>query len=217
MNWLNKKISNYCINHYKKKNYRKFDKNLFPEIKEDGLYLVFLYSKNYNIVSRAIEFFSGSFSHIVLAWNGFKLSDLTSMQRAYLTRKILFYYKNLDIDDFKKIDNLVLASMDDIGAQYFDLGTYNRREKEVIKLNLTKEQEFLVIHRFLSLEIMNKTYDFTGLTFWWVNRMLDDESAFYCSEIYYEEFKKLGIKVCDKEEPSPTQIYRYLSRDNLLK
>jgi hypothetical protein len=65
---------------------------------------------------------------------------------------------------------------------------------------------------------MKIEYDYTGLIFWPINYIsdkiysifFDDKKRDFCSEIYPRLFKKLGIKICDKENPSPMYLYKYI-------
>lgn len=229
MNLLNKWIADYYIKKRVKIDYKENSIELEQKMNSlgSGFSLIFLEGKKDDFVSNIICALTGKYSHVVLNWNCENIfSRLNLEERDNLFIKLREYYNIsptmcLDLLRTNKIHNLIIASMDDTGANYKNLAVYQNRKMDIVKLNLTPEQEEKVIKLFFNKQIMNSKYDYTGLAFWWLCRLFDDERAFYCSELYYEQFKKLGIKICNEDEPSPTQEYKYLIKiekiNNLIK
>lgn len=219
---INKIFSYFYEREQKPVKWKPLDAEVYAQFKVqgEGLYLVFLVAGQ-NVVSRAIRFFTGKYSHVVMVWNTIMIEnsillsiDRFQYQRLYL--KTEKYYINSPITSIKL---LVMASMDDTGANYFDFSKYNTRKFDIVKLDfLTPDQEKIIIDKFLTPEVMDLEYDYTGLPSWIVNfispwlykKFFDDKKRYLCSEVYPEIFNQLGITICDIENPSPQYLYNWL-------
>lgn len=207
---INKKIESYYKKKWKPKIYREPTeklKNLFSE--GEGLYLVCIESKNNNIVSKAISFFSGKYSHTVTVLHTKNKDDWFDLkEEGSLARKVGFFYNSLL---YPAIENLVLASADDVGMNYFDFSHYQGRKFKIRKMHQGRLREKQIAEDFISRKVMDTPYDYTGLAFWWLNRAMDDEKAFYCSEVHSDIFRRNGKKISKDKNPSPTQIVKYFN------
>jgi len=222
-----------CI--YEKKRTKKAWEPLTNQGIVDGLsdgkiFICCLVSRNNNIVAKAISKLSGPFSHVVAVCTMAGIVWDAHGEYSRIHVKLEQYY-----GDFISPDYLVLASADENGMNYFDISEYQNREMVIFDITGTQDEIEIkeydngtmetvihgndksdaIIKDFLSPQIMNAHYDYTGLIGWvvkawkWLYRKFDDERAYYCSEVVYDVFKRNGIGIADSSEPSPTDIYNY--------
>ena len=191
----------------------------FFKLHGEGLYNICVESKNNNIIAKAISAISGKYSHAFTAYycENIKARLMDDEWHRLQLKYFTYYGDSADIDaKLKKIKILVLASADSNGMNYFDYSHYQKRTQVIMKPALTEAQTSTILHSYLTPETMNALYDYTGLAFWWLDRMFDDERAWYCSEIIYDKFIKAGIKVAKEADPSPTQIVDYGDKINSI-
>lgn len=216
---------------FEKKRVKKKYKPLTNKALADGLangklFVACIVSRNNNIVSKAITKFSGPFSHVVAVCDSEKY-EWDAEESCALSRKLNEYYG----DDYL-IKYIVLASADDNGMNYFSISEYQNREMIVFNIpeiqdtntdtigNISSYSSRLddIIHELLSEKVMNANYDYTGLVgqiFKPIKKigklifsLFDDERAWYCSE-QAEIFRRHGVKIAEKTDPTPTDIYNY--------
>ena len=212
-----------------KKKYKPLtNKSLSDGLANGKLFVACIKSRNNNFVSRMITKFSGPYSHVVAVFDSSKY-EFGSIEMIRLTKKLKSYYAN----HAKYImEYLVLASADDNGMNYFSISEYQNREMIVFNIpeiqdtntdtigNISSYSSRLddIIHELLSEKVMNANYDYTGLVgqiFKPIKKigklifsLFDDERAYYCSE-QADIFRKHGVKLADKTDPTPTEIYNY--------
>jgi len=178
----------------------------------EGLYNICVESKNNDFVAKIISLVTGKYSHgFTLYYHENIFSKLMDEEWQRLRLKYYSYYgDSIDIDEkLKSIKVLCLASADSNGMNYKDYSAYQNRTQVIMKPTLTEAQTNKVLHSYFTPETMNAVYDYTGLAFWWLNKMFDDERAYYCSELIYDKFSEVGIKVAQRKDPSPTEIVNY--------
>lgn len=184
----------------------------FFKIHGEGLYNICVESTNNDFVAKMISLLTGKYSHGFTAYYCENIkAKLMDDEWHRLKLKYYTYYGDAEDLDAKlgKIKVLVLASADSNGMNYFDYSAYQKRRQVIMKPILTEAQTSSILHSYLTIDTMNALYDYTGLAFWWLNRMFDDERAWYCSEIMYDKFKEAGVLVAAEANPAPTQIVDY--------
>jgi len=185
----------------------------------EGFYNICFESAQLDFVSKMITLVTGKYSHAVTIYYCENIrSKVTDEEWHRLKLKYFTYYNDPNDLDAKleKIKVLVLASADENGMNYFDYSHYQDRKQVIMKPTLNEGQMDLVLHSYLTSETMNAVYDYTGLAFWWFNRMFDDEKAWYCSEIIFSKFIKVGIRVANSFDPSPTELVKYGEKVNTI-
>lgn len=207
---INNLLDSYFDNHWEPKTQRALDPEIYNLFKSygEGLYYVCIKSKNNDIVSKAISFFSGNISHVFpVLYTENPHAWFTDIEISRLNNNWNIYYKD-EVIDFPKI--LVLASADKNGMNYPNFSTYQRRQFNIRKVNLPIKDQKRIVSWFISAKIFKANYDYTGLAFWWLFRLMDDEHAYYCSEITQDGLELLGnYKIAKKKNASPTQINKY--------
>lgn len=175
---------------------------------EDGkLYIACIVGTSNNIVAKAIQHFSGPFSHFIAITNTEK-ATLTFPEKWRVLTKLVEYY---GVGTYAIPKYLVMASADDDGMNYFDLSQYQLREMIIFEI-ISNEEE--IIKKFVSKEILEAHYDYTGLVgqivrgWHWLYSLFDDKKSWYCSE-QADIFRKSGVQLSKEQDPNPTQIYKY--------
>jgi len=217
---------NECIDkkmdaEWKTKTHRELNESAYEffKIHGEGLYNFCVESKNNNFAAKMIALLSGKYSHgCTMFYHENIKSMLTADEWHRLQLKYYTYYGEVDNIEEKlgKIKVLVLASADSNGMNYFDYSSYQGRKQVIMKPELTDKQMKKILHSYLTSDTMNALYDYTGLAFWWLNRMFDDERAWYCSEIMYDKYKEAGVIIADDPNPSPTQIVKFAEKMNTV-
>jgi len=226
-----KTLLNKLIDFIYKKKHIKHDykpltnQGIIDGLKDGKLFVACLVSRNKDFVSKQITKFSGPFSHVVAIAN----TNKTRMDEDSFWRfcdKLSDYYGFVVCG--YDCDYAVLASADSDGMNYFNISQYQNREMEIFQIDgtfpiygeysgriINDATADSIIHEFLSEKVMNATYDYTGLVGQifrklgkWFYSLWDDERAYYCSE-QAEIFKRHGVKIAAKDEPTPTEIYKY--------
>jgi len=210
LNFINTLIDNYFDNVWTPKSKRVLDSKIYNIFRTygEGLYYVCIKSKNNDIVSKAINFFSGNISHVFpVLYTETPKEWFTDVELSRLQSNWKIYYKD-KINEFPKI--LVLASADKNGMNYPDFSTYQERKFNIRKVSLSIKDQKKIVTWFISAPVFKANYDYTGLAFWWLFKMMDDERAYYCSEVTQDGLELLGnYKIAKKKNASPTQINKY--------
>lgn len=217
---INKIVGNY----FRKKRKPKIHTILLDSVlrffqeQGEGIYYTCMRSGSTNIISRAIRCVTGAETHCVILYYSEELkSKFSSIEWDKIKMKYKEYYgSSYDIEE-DDVKVLVMASADEVGMTYFDFSKYQRREQSIRKAPLSVMQEDTIIRYMCSDTVMDANYDYVGLTFWWFFRIIDDERAFFCSEIIEEAFKTIGIKIAAIPNPSPKDIEQYNTDTNWLK
>ena len=102
------------------------------------------------------------------------------------------------------------------------LDLYFKDEKDVMKADKKRKElankiAKIVVKYLVRDKILKANYDFIGLVFWLLNKFLQKlgipaihgKRDFYCSELTYDAFKKVNVKVAKKKHPSPKDIENY--------
>lgn len=219
---------NYRLNQYFKKRwtgvkYTKLDadKLLLFKNSGEGLYNIFfernVYSSSpffYSIVTKIIYWVSGKYTHVATVLYSENIKNFfNQIEWNKLIKKYMFFYgvgfyeAEFLLKDTKV---LVLASADETGMNYFNYSYFQKRPQTITRpilnssINSINDVKFIV-SLYLSDKIYNSFYDFFALIFWGINRTIFDYFSFYCSELVYYVFNKVGIKLADNKHPSPTE------------
>lgn len=190
------------------------------EMHGDGIYLNFIESRNNNPIAKGISFISGPFSHVVATLHSDNIQqyfDEDSWIR--MRKKFINFYKEQgvakDFLDQGKTKTLVMASSDQDGHNYFDFGSYQKRDQMIVKLDIPKDLIKNIVIELCNPEIMYAVYDYIGLIGWMLSKieclyaLIDDERAFYCSEVVYEVLKHFNVFIAKNSEPSPTEEAKF--------
>jgi hypothetical protein len=206
----NKQISKYYNEHKKPLNYKPLLSNFHDLFKKhgEGLYLVNVKAASSNFVSNIIGKLSGGYSHsFIFLYSEDLKSRFTKLYWAKITENWNKNYNNL-IPLNENIKTLVISSADSTGMECFDFSQYELRKITIRKIPATKTQENIILS-FL-VNIIGRTYDYTGLFFWLLG-IGNDSYSYYCSENVYNACKTAKIQVAEKDNPSPGQIEAYES------
>lgn len=215
INWINNKINDWKDKEWEPRDTRNLNPEVYDIFKEngEGVYYSSIVASNNTFVGKCISWLSGKFSHTIIMIYAEDMSEwFTEEEWKRLYKKYeLFYGSFGNLFQFMdKTKIMVLGSADENGMNYFDYSQYQHRQQIISKPDLTLEQQKQVVKSLVTEDATNKNYDYTGLAFWWLWRALDDERAWYCSEQAYDVFKKVGYFVYNKDNPSPTQIAKYV-------
>jgi len=214
---LNKLISAWCNKKFKKQTWKPLSKEteeIFQRL-GTGILNCNIRSTQSNFISKVIGFFSTyreynksvPISHNVCIYFGdiTKLLEGHPVEKSILENRISKYYKNPPL--LSEIKALVLCSADDNGMNYFDFSKYQNRDFSLRPLLADYKKQRSITCDFIRQ--FNKPYDYTGLVFWPLYRIFkfmnifDDSKSWFCSEVNHEILKRHGIRLCNKNNPSP--------------
>lgn len=222
-----KRLINYLLDKYYKKTWefkkhKELKQEMYNIFKNSGhkIFYSCIESKNNNLVAKAITFFSGKYSHVFpMLYSENMRNEFTALEWKRIVKNWTSYYgmsENEADEKLRRCKVLILASADENGMNYPDYSSYHGRAQVIRAASIDSESKINKIKKFLvSKKIMNSIYDFTGLAFWWLNKICDQEDAYYCSELTYDAFSQIGIKVAKEQKPSPTQINDY-AKDRII-
>lgn len=205
--------------YFKKKHTYKKLKILKPQMYDlfkkngEGFYYTSIINKNKtNLVTRAISFFTGGKSIVhsmIMVYSENIKSLFTSEQWGRLEKKWQYYYgEEYNIND-TDLKILILGSADQDGINYFNFSNYDERTQIIRKIPnqlITKIEKLILLDYLCSQYMMEEPYDYVGLLSWVLNKLFDDEYAHYCSELVYDAFDRIGIKISKEKDPSPAEI-----------
>jgi len=198
------------------KDYRDLIPSMYDVFKAngEGVYESILQSTGNDFAAKMIAFFSGKFSHCFHMFYSEDLrGKLTNLEYVRIINNWERYYgisEQEAEEKFQDVKILVLGSADKNGMNYPNYSTYQSRKQCIRKLYTTPQQNIDLLKWYLNPTVMSAIYDYTGLTFWWLFKIFDDERAYYCSEIIKDAGDKIEYAMCNIDEPSPTQIYNYI-------
>lgn len=211
MSLINKAIDEIMDRKWNKKSYRVLDPQIGDIFQKNGfgIYVAHTIGNNNDLTGRMIQKITGPYSHSMLIWytpEGI-LNHIESDEMDRLCEKYRTYYKGIDpVPAMNDTKALVLGSADSNGMNYFNFSQYQNRKMITHKLPFGHLKSMNLVHWMLKPKQMDKPYDYTGLAFWWLFRMFDDDRAWYCSEQVKDVCLKFGYDVCPGEDnPSPTQ------------
>ncbi len=212
---INSWIDSIYESRRKKHDHKPFiNRELYESLHTGKLYIACIVGTRNNIVSKAIQHFSGPFSHFIAIANTEKAA-LTYPEKWRVLTKLAEYYNEKEI---RIPDYLVLASADDDGMNYFDLSQYQLREMIIFEI---PSNEDTIIKKFVSKEVMDSHYDYTGLVgqivrgWRWLYSFFDDQKSWYCSE-QADIFRRFKVQLSEKQDPNPTQIYKYCLKNHKI-
>jgi hypothetical protein len=218
INLINKLIAKNRRKVFRPKNHRPLTMEWYIRFRcwGEGLYYANIQSRNNNLVAKIIAKFSKGLTHsIAILYSEDLEKHFTIPEWERIKQNWNHYYgytKTLDED----IKVLVLASADENGLNFLDFGNYQRRQLSLRKVKIFKMNERRILKYLVSRS--KKIYDYTGLIFFWLHKtfkffgFLDDPEADWCSESIYDAFKKGGIFIADRDNPSPAEIEDYNER-----
>ena len=215
MNLINKAIDKIMDSTWEKKNY-KFTYpmiDIIPSSNGSGIYVAHFIGNTDTLIGKLIKKLSGDYSHSILFWHE-PLGIFRYLNNNEILRLIKKYKKYYTGDNqlkyIKNTNSLVLGSVDSIGMNYFNFSHYTFRKMIIHKLPVDEITYKKIVNYMLSEKVMNKNYNYTGLAFWWLYKMFDDERAWYCSKQVKDVALKFEIDLCPGESnPSSTQLAEY--------
>lgn len=209
--WINLQIRKY----FRKKFKPSTRKDLKPELEAlfkkhgEGIYYVNLKGRNNNFIAKAIGKYSKGLTHSIVVFYSPKPKKWFSEgQLKVLDQKFNhFYGDNLGMEDKTKC--IIMGSADDDGMNYCDFSRYNTRQISVRFAPLSKVQIKNILNFLLKKEVLDACYDYVGLFFWLGGRLIHSKTDWFCSELVYDAFKHISIKVAKKKRPSPAELEEY--------
>lgn len=196
---------------------------LLPQIKQvftdndEGIYIINIRSDN-GLLGKIIGYFSDGFYHTVpVIYSEKFFSMLTLDQQQMIAEKFNESYKNINDKTFDNVNIIVLGSAEMKGMRFYDLSKYNKKNIVINKIELNSKQMSDIIQYIF--KIKNVSYDFLGVLFFKLYkkypkfRFFDSEKSKFCSELVYDAFMEVGVKVSSNDNPGPGDIYNYLKDD----
>jgi hypothetical protein len=212
--WINKMIASKYKKEQKPRAYKPLEQESLYRFsnKGDGLFVCNFKGTSNSFVAKVIQYFSGNLTHsfIVLYSNDMR-SWFTSEQWEKLSKKYNYYY-GVTTGIPLSTKTLVLGSADQDGINILDYSKYQNRMQSIRKVPINSVAIKAVIGWLCRDKVLNANYDYSGLVTQPLHEILpfmDVKDDFYCSELCYDAFDSVGVKIAKKADPSPKDIEDY--------
>lgn len=231
-NWINRKMKKYFSKKFIKKEWVSLDKDLkrvFNSMGDNGVWIAII--RRHKLKNKLLDFIVGIIAKICdnnvhavpvfFTSKSYMLHELLSpLSMRTLRLKLDKYYKNPP--NTTEVEAWVMGSAEEDGMNYFDFSAYAGRKFSLFHIPINSlNYKLSAIDWFINKH--KAPYDSTGLLFWYIykklrflNPVFDDAKSYFCSEIVYDGFKKIGCIVSKKDNPSPDDIYNYLKEQGFL-
>lgn len=205
LKYINQLIANYYLKKKKKVLYRPLIPAFYDLFKKsgEGLYIVCIKASTKDFLSRIIGYFSKGFSHCVIFLYAEDLKQYFSVKD---WKKVTESWNNNYINQALNSDikTLIISSADSTGMECFDFSKYEFRKISIRKIPIGKEKKILKN----LCKVVGRPYDATGLIGWLI-KCGDSKYNQYCSESCYDVCIKEGIRIAEKQNPTPGDIEQY--------
>jgi len=215
---LNSLVSIYFNKKWTPNKWRLLNNSKYDMFKKNG---EGIYTVNFKKTSGDNAFYTkliakecDNWTHSVIALYSENIKKwFTNKEWDRLKKKWKIYYgeeKSLN----SKVKVLVLASSDSIGQNYFDYSKYHSRRQEIDKWDLSEAQIKKLLKWLMNPKVMDSNYDYVGLAFFPLRKILHAEEDYFCSELCFQAFKQaLKIKIANVEyRPSPLDMVEFQSK-----